>query len=970
MNRTHLKKLVLLYSSVRQILPARFVIIILAFMLCNSHSLLGQRQESMDYKKYSTGRFVEILKPFQSGDYAVGIQAKGKLADVITNFGQIANFHVFAPALEWPAFGEGQDDEQQYGWGVDFMIGIDGDVIESFLDPASNIISREWQPVDENLYSGNVTVSETDQTPIMATSDNVETWPIGAGGDPFWPGLFRRDSSGTVFKGEFTSERDLFCIFDDKGNETQYGLRVEQTAYSFTRSYAEDFLVYRFNVKNTSTDTLRDIYPGMMVQFLIDFDNFDLINFIDSNDDGRRDLIYMWDSDGIPQEPWSKVGYISYLVVSSPANNGITNFHFFHDEFTPSEDEEFWRLLTSDTLGLPDTIKARYFHGDDVRIDDVSLAPQLDPDGLGRGGEITWTYSMGPVSIAPADSVAWEIAIVLGDDEQDLLKNVDWVWFLANNNWNGSNPPESPEVETYAGDGQVTVTWDSDRSENSRDNVNGTRDFEGYKVYRSIDHGKTWGKIITNSVGDFVGFKPLAQFDLINGITGNDPISGKYLGNDTGIKHTFVDTTVSNGIEYWYTVTAYDRGDSLNKVESLESSLGLTVDEINVSAATPGKKPSNLNPGMVEGGNVLKPVEGITGAEVFVEIIDVTELKDRTYQITFREDTPVIENNDTTEFITTFTLTDANSGEILLFEHPLTDESGDNIPVIDGFRLSLIDIESGISSIGWTKVLGDTSTFDWYTEKRTNSNQEIGEEIAGIEDFKIVVVDTSEGSNVVLTDGVFGHIIHSYIKIPIKVFLVTDPDNPVDVSKYTEVFDLRVQFPTSSLLGPLGWDLIPGGAGYNPIFGEVWPDIIALNSDSLWTSHIWLKTQNGPDTAKAPSVGDEFTIKTVKSLNNNVVYRFTTKASAFSETSENELKNVKVVPNPFFVTSAFSDRVMFTNLPDRCKIKIFNVSGDLIRSLEHNDNSGSAYWDLKNDAGLAVAYGLYIYVIETENGNK
>jgi hypothetical protein len=81
------------------------------------------------------------------------------LANVLTNFGQISSFHVFAPSLEWPAFGEGQDDEHQYGWGVDLMIGYNGDVIESFQDPASNLISRDWHAADENLYSGNVTVS-------------------------------------------------------------------------------------------------------------------------------------------------------------------------------------------------------------------------------------------------------------------------------------------------------------------------------------------------------------------------------------------------------------------------------------------------------------------------------------------------------------------------------------------------------------------------------------------------------------------------------------------------------------------------------------------------------------------------------------------------------------------------------------------------------------------------------------------
>jgi hypothetical protein len=971
-------------------LPVTIVIFTTLWFMPFSHA---QESESNIYKKYSTGRFVEILKTFQTADYAVGIQAKGKLANVVTNFGQISNFHVFAPSLEWPAFGEGQDDEQQYGFGVDFMIGIDGDVIESFQDPASNIISREWQPVKENLYSGNVTVSETDQTPILATSDNLETWPIDTDGNPFWPGMFRRDSLGIIYPGEFPSERDIYCVFNDDGNDTKYGLRVELTTYSFARRYAEDFLVYRFNIKNTSLDTLRNIYPGMMVQFLIDFDNFDLINFIDSNNDGERDLVSMWDSDGLPQEPWSKVGYIGLVVVSSPRNNGITNFHFFHDEFTPSKDEDFWTLLTSDTVGLPDTIRARYFHGDDVRIDDVSFAPQLDPDGLNRGGEITWAYSVGPVSIAPGDSIPLDIAIVCGDDEEDLLDNVEWVWFLAGNNWNGSNPPQSPEVKAYAGDGKVTVTWDADRAENSRDNVNGMKDFEGYKIYRSIDQGKTWGKIITNSVGDFIAFKPIAQYDLVNGITGDDPISGKYLGNDSGIKHTFVDSTVSNGVEYWYTVTAYDRGDAVNGVESLESALGLTVDEINIESARPAKAPSNINQGGIAGENMLQPIEGKTNGIVSIEILDERLLMDRNYEITFLENTIVFENDVPIDTIKTFTLKNVDSGEILLLNHPLTDNSGDNVPVIDGFRLSVKDVEPGKSFAGWTKYSGDSCNYDWYFDNHGLANY-FPAEIVGIGDFKLVVSysDSSEVRVVTVGDstinGIGGVIFADVIKVPVKAYDITDPSNPIDITQNLVILDFAYWFP-SQFFGPKGWDLNPGGKGYNPTPGVLQypdelhflssPSVNPLLPDSSLAS---VRTQNfdsmeiiiNGQTTTIPGIQpmevDEYSILTRKPFNNNVIYRFSTTASQILETTADQLENIRVVPNPYFVTSAFDDRIMFTNLPDRCEIKIFNVSGDIIRKLSHEEDTGAAFWDLKNDAGLAVAYGLYVYTVETDNGKK
>jgi hypothetical protein len=73
--------------------------------------------ESQVYKKYSTGKFIEILKPFQSSEFSVGIQSKGRVANVITDYGQLSQFHVYAPSLNWPAFGDGSKDEQHHGWG-------------------------------------------------------------------------------------------------------------------------------------------------------------------------------------------------------------------------------------------------------------------------------------------------------------------------------------------------------------------------------------------------------------------------------------------------------------------------------------------------------------------------------------------------------------------------------------------------------------------------------------------------------------------------------------------------------------------------------------------------------------------------------------------------------------------------------------------------------------------------------------
>jgi hypothetical protein len=97
-----------------------------------------------------------------------------------------------------------------------------------------------------------------------------------------------------------------------------------------------------------------------------------------------------------------------------------------------------------------------------------------------------------------------------------------------------------------------------------------------------------------------------------------------------------------------------------------------------------------------------------------------------------------------------------------------------------------------------------------------------------------------------------------------------------------------------------------------------------------------------------------------------------------------ETFDIYVAPNPFIWNSAqksfgtwagtryLSDtRVEFRNLPESATIRIYTISGDLIRVLKHGPDqygnlSGSISWDLQSESGLTVAPGLYIYYVESD----
>jgi flagellar hook assembly protein FlgD len=70
-----------------------------------------------------------------------------------------------------------------------------------------------------------------------------------------------------------------------------------------------------------------------------------------------------------------------------------------------------------------------------------------------------------------------------------------------------------------------------------------------------------------------------------------------------------------------------------------------------------------------------------------------------------------------------------------------------------------------------------------------------------------------------------------------------------------------------------------------------------------------------------------------------------------------------------FNESTNGNRIRFTNLPQQCTINIYTISGEFVKSIEHDDNfKGSVFWNLKNTSDKSVAPGLYIYILETNNG--
>jgi hypothetical protein len=105
---------------------------------------------------------------------------------------------------------------------------------------------------------------------------------------------------------------------------------------------------------------------------------------------------------------------------------------------------------------------------------------------------------------------------------------------------------------------------------------------------------------------------------------------------------------------------------------------------------------------------------------------------------------------------------------------------------------------------------------------------------------------------------------------------------------------------------------------------------------------------------------------------------------ASKDSRKEALSLINVVPNPYYAYSAyeatsniersqFDTRVKITNLPRKCNIKIYNLSGKLIKSFKIDVSAGyddsprqvsSIDWDLKNSQGIPISGGVYLIHVE------
>jgi len=194
----------------------------------------------------------------------------------------------------------------------------------------------------------------------------------------------------------------------------------------------------------------------------------------------------------------------------------------------------------------------------------------------------------------------------------------------------------------------------------------------------------------------------------------------------------------------------------------------------------------------------------------------------------------------------------------------------------------------------------------------------------------------------------------------------------------------------NSLYDPAGGDIVyrgetnNGGAdigkGYRLKNGDGVTDSMKVVAASPWFDALYIAgfETNQPRNEFNPT--GTFSITPTKPLLGTDKYLYNVQSTVTDATMADNWNKVTVYPNPLFAenlgltyTGGRYDEpyVTFGNLPNDVTIKIYDLSGVLVRTLSKNDDTSALNWDLQNEDRLRVASGMYIALVTNpEFGEK
>ncbi len=840
------------------------------------------------------------------------VQNKGNIATTVDNFGLIGGYWGLPgrPSGEWP-----RNSGHEYIGEIKFWMGA----VKSATDTVVADTDDDFEPIP-SLVSGDETYGirlSTDSTSF--NYDLSDTIGLGIGNPAYGWRVWNADSLAWVynqnysvqedeyFPGGPTSLQQSYYRFDDGLNPDALGIEVSQTMYQWNYCYNEDIIFCVLEITNAS-----DIdYPDFAFALYCDFDIGgpdgsgengrlgDLVAF-----DQAENLAWTYDEDGYDPGwgPTVITGIMGTKYLETPDGIGMTAFRTGQwEQVYQATDPAKYELINS----------SQY---------DESLPPT----------DQYYLQCTRGIDLTAGKTVRVVFAIIAGQDEADFRANADIAQTLYDNYFVGPQPPAEPNLTAQAGDGKVYLTW-TDTSEVDVDPLSGDADFRGYKLYRSENRGYSWGTKNYSNYDACLGFDyyPVAAYGVE---VAGDPIS-----------HSFIDTSVTNGTEYWYCLVAFDSGDSTVPIGVLQNGFGTPGTDQNAVKMVPRSDPA----GFFDAYSTIEHNYAGNGepsdGSVYPIRFNENLVQGEQYKVFFTED----------DYQTYWNLLDMTNNDTVLVDQTLQSPTAEPglYPVGDGIRIVVRDGDRVPRGMGQTEfgVSGDTTIamYDFLGDLE----YVFGLPLGGNKHFRSTyeLRFTETGQNGFL---MFDHT--SVIPLPFEVWNTT-----LNQQVNAEIYD----WDDDGQWNPEVGDYI--SLVDTPYDGDPHPEAFPYN-------HVWFFAVDPYNTDY--NNGDVYTIEGAPLNGADDEFVFSVDG-VDPATAGNNLDKIRVYPDPYLAHHSqeygeYERELNFINLPDECTVRIYTLAGDLVKTANHFGNGGTYTWNMLSDAGLSIASGIYLYHIESKYGDR
>jgi len=747
---------------------------------------------------------------------------------------------------------------------------------------------------------------------------------------------------------------------DGAGSTQPLGIEAQMTVFGFDGKGPIGNVVYiKWKIINKGSNYLKDAYFGLWFDPDLGSVWNDYVgcnpdnNFVFCYNARSNDEIYTCTSASVG------IDILKGVIDRDGKEQLLTSFNGGSiDRWGGRNVQEFYNIIkgfksdgTPRTHPISNVFTKHYFDGDPVKSTGWLDSAPCDRHML---------LGSGPFNMAPGEEQEVIAAIVAAEGEKrlDALANLYCNDFYIQRFYDFDfKPPKEvpiPEITVYEGDKEIILSW---KGNAETYNYKGFK-FEGYNVYQLIrpdkikpQHRK---RITTFDIDNDINV--LEHYKIHDGEGTYRKTVYQGLGN-TGIKRyikidkdefftgSYLDNSLINGRPYYFAVSAVagKKGDINDFLESGIVPLRVV--------------PGNLKPGTEYSASITNTEQYARHSQgkadysyVKVEVVNPEELRDGEYEVTFLKDngilkwnllfndSPVLINQENIsgnydypvvngllprvralQSIETYRSTETKPGSKLKF-------GGDAYTL--GFVNGLArDIWNGGDD--YEQYYGNDLEIRFTSESSYASEYNISGDNSSFTGLKLVPFEVWNSEDNVQLASVY------YDNEPANgEWRIEDEDHIIIINReYSANSIYRPDDPTATWL-------------------------LYISKDSQWQEGDWIKIKYDNPVITGE---DEFTFRSYAPILDD------------KELEKEVFKNkIRVVPNPYYGSSIYESgkygrKIMFSPLPDKCTIRIFDLSGILLRTIEKEGQEPYVFWDLRNDHAMQVTSGIYIYIVKSED---